>query len=112
MDKMLYAPEARGDLVWAFVGTPAGVLALYLTLINVFAFLFYGLDKWKARHPGRRRIPERNLFLAALAGGSLGALLGMYVFRHKTLHRSFRVGIPAILLVQLALGAGWLFLFR
>ena len=61
-------------------------------------------------YDSRHRIPERNLFLGAIAGGSLGALLGMRVFHHKTLHRSFRIGIPLILAVQILISAG-LFLY-
>ena len=51
------------------------------------------------------RVPEKNLLLLAVVGGSVGALLGMYLFRHKTLHRVFRVGVPVILAVQLLLAA-------
>ena len=53
----------------------------------------------------RQRVPEKNLLLLAVVGGSVGALLGMYLFRHKTLHRVFRVGVPVILAVQLLLAA-------
>ena len=56
-----------------------------------------------------RRVPERTLFLLAILGGSVGALLGMRVFHHKTLHRAFRFGIPAILALQVLLPLGlWL----
>lgn len=74
----------------------------YLIGINVLTFLIYGIDKWKARR-GKWRIPEDPLIWLAIAGGSIGALLGMYVFRHKTQHRKFTLGVPAILLVQVAL---------
>ena len=105
-----YQPAASFDTVWFFIGSPWSVLAAYLVLINLGAFGVFGLDKWKAKRPGARRIPERNLFLSALAGGSLGALLGMKVFHHKTLHRSFRRGIPAILIAQLVLAGGlWVY---
>jgi uncharacterized membrane protein YsdA (DUF1294 family) len=57
----------------------------------------------KQTHESARRVPERTLFLLAAIGGSIGALLGMRVWHHKTLHRSFRIGIPAILLAQAAL---------
>lgn len=77
---------------------------LYLALINVLAFFAYGGDKLRAKMDGARRTPEKVLFALALLGGSGGALLGMQIFRHKTRHRCFRYGIPAILLVQLALG--------
>lgn len=81
---------------------------LYLLLINAAAFLLMLADKRKARK-NRWRIPERTLILTALLGGSIGALLGMYTFRHKTRHLKFTLGIPAILLAQLSL-AIWIFL--
>ena len=69
-------------------------------------FTVYGIDKSKARR-GAWRIPEKRLFLLPLLGGSVGALLGMKVFRHKTKHWYFVWGVPAILLAQAAL-AVWL----
>jgi uncharacterized membrane protein YsdA (DUF1294 family) len=75
----------------------------YLVIVNILAFLLMGIDKHKARK-GAWRIPERTLFLSALIGGSLGANLGMQLFRHKTKHRSFVIGMPAILIIQLILG--------
>ena len=77
----------------------AGEFVLYLIGINVLTFLLYGIDKWKARR-GKWRIPEDTLIWLAIAGGSIGALLGMYLFRHKTQHKKFTLGIPAIILVQ------------
>ena len=74
----------------------------YLIGINVLTFLFYGIDKRKARKK-KWRIPENTLILLAAVGGSIGALLGMYVFRHKTKHGKFTLGIPAILIVQVVL---------
>jgi len=86
------------------------VLAIWLVIINLAAFLTFGIDKWKAKRKEHketvRRIPEKNLFLLALLGGSIGALLGMKVWHHKTLHTSFRVGIPLILLAQVLIPAG------
>ena len=76
---------------------------LYLLLINAAAFLLMLADKRKARK-NRWRIPERTLILTALLGGSIGALAGMYLFRHKTRHLKFTLGIPAILVMQLILG--------
>lgn len=73
------------------------LVSLYLFVINVCAFLVYGLDKLKAKRSARR-IPEKTLFALAFLGGGLGALCGMYIFRHKTKHKSFVYGIPAILL--------------
>ena len=84
--------------------TPAGALAVWLIAINVVTFAVYGIDKRRARR-GTWRVPEKTLFLLPLLGGSLGALLGMRVFHHKTKHWYFVWGIPAILLVQAALAA-------
>ena len=81
---------------------------LYLLLINAIAFVLMLADKQKARK-NRWRIPERTLIGSALLGGSLGALLGMYTFRHKTKHLKFTLGVPAILIAQIAL-AVWIFL--
>ena len=84
--------------------TPAVALAVWLIAINVVTFAVYGIDKRRARR-GAWRVPEKTLFLLPLLGGSLGALLGMRVFHHKTKHWYFVWGIPAILLVQTALAA-------
>ena len=73
---------------------------LYLLLINAAAFLLMLVDKLKAKK-NRWRIPERTLFGSALLGGSIGALCGMYTFRHKTKHLKFTVGVPVILVLQL-----------
>ena len=81
---------------------------LYLLLINAVAFVLMLVDKRKAIK-NRWRIPERTLILSAALGGSIGALLGMYTFRHKTKHLSFTLGMPAILIAQVAL-AIWIFL--
>ena len=78
----------------------------WLLLVNVVGFVLMGIDKWKAKH-GAWRIPEKQLFAPALLGGTLGVIAGMRVFRHKTRHRSFRQGLPALLAVQLA-AVGWL----
>ena len=80
-------------------------LLWYLAAVNLVAFTVYGVDKAKARR-GAWRIPEKTLFL--LPGGSVGALLGMLVFRHKTKHWYFVWGIPLILLAQIAL-AVWVY---
>ena len=116
-EKTLYLPTEHNDTVWAFIGSPWGLLWAWLVVINLITFLIFGLDKWKAKRKMRneavRRVPEKTLFLLAVLGGSVGALLGMRVFRHKTLHRSFRLGIPAILILQLLLlGAVCWRLFR
>lgn len=77
------------------------LILYYLSGINILAFLVFGLDKRKARKD-RWRVPEATLLLLAVIGGSAGALLGMVVFRHKTRHNKFRIGLPLILLAQLA----------
>jgi len=74
----------------------------YLFVINIIAFLLMGIDKHKARR-GKWRIPEKTLFLTALLGGSIGSILGMYQFRHKTKHTAFVIGMPCILLFQILL---------
>jgi len=79
------------------------LILLYLLTINAIAFLLMLVDKQKARK-NLWRIPEATLMTSALLGGSIGALAGMYTFRHKTRHLKFTLGIPAILFLQLALG--------
>ena len=81
-------------------------LWLYLLLINLVALVVYGVDKHRAKK-GKWRISEKTLFLVALIGGSVGAIAGMYLFRHKTKHWYFRIGLPVILVAQLVL-TGWL----
>ena len=83
------------------------VLLVWLAVINLLTFLVYGADKRRARK-GKWRVPEKTLFLLPLLGGSIGALLGMRVFHHKTKHWYFVWGIPAILLAQIAL-AVWIY---
>ena len=83
------------------------VLLVWLAAINLVTFAVYGIDKAKAKR-GAWRVPEKTLFLLPLLGGSLGALLGMRVFHHKTKHWYFVWGIPLILLAQIAL-AVWLY---
>ena len=78
------------------------VFIVYLAAINVLTFCVYGADKRRAKIPGARRVPEKTLLGLAAIGGSLGALAGMRVFRHKTRHWYFRYGIPATLLAQAA----------
>ena len=85
-------------------GNWMAVLLVYLAAVNLVTFTLYGIDKAKARR-GAWRISEKMLFLLPLLGGSIGALLGMRVFHHKTKHWYFVWGIPAILLVQLVLAA-------
>lgn len=100
----LFTPQAAGDTVWVLVGSPLELLAGYLALVNLWAFGLMWFDKHRAG-AGGRRIRERTLFLSALLGGSLGAVLGMWALRHKTRHWYFVWGMPLILLAQLALAA-------
>ena len=76
------------------------LILLYLLIINAVAFLLMLVDKQKARKK-LWRIPESTLLLSAAIGGSVGALAGMYTFRHKTKHLKFTLGVPAILIVQI-----------
>ena len=76
------------------------ILLIYLELINLTAFALYGVDKLRAKR-GRWRIPEAVLILTAIAGGSIGALAGMFLFHHKTRKSKFRVGVPVILGMQI-----------
>ncbi len=73
-----------------------------LGLVNVIAFFMYWSDKRNAKK-GRWRIPEKTLLGIALFGGSLGALLGMYLFRHKTRHLKFIILLPLFLLIHIAI---------
>ena len=75
-------------------------LILYLFAVNLAAFALFGADKRKARR-NAWRISEKALFLSAVLGGSLGAMIGMRVFHHKTKHWYFVFGIPAILVLQI-----------
>ena len=77
-------------------------IAYYLIALNIVTFFVYGIDKWKAKH-GSWRISEATLLLLAVIGGSIGALLGMKVWHHKTMHKKFKYGLPLILLAQIAL---------
>ena len=73
---------------------------LWLAAVNLLALVLMAVDKTLAKKQARR-IPERVLFLSAFLGGSVGAILGMWTFHHKTRHWYFVVGMPLILFVQL-----------
>jgi uncharacterized membrane protein YsdA (DUF1294 family) len=81
---------------------PIYILLIYLSLITLATFVVFGIDKLRAKR-GKYRVRESSLLLLCIFGGSLGGLAGMYVFRHKTLHRKFTVGVPLILTAQIAL---------
>ena len=77
------------------------LILLYLLIVNAVAFVLMLADKRKAQKK-LWRIPESTLLLSAAIGGSIGALAGMYTFRHKTKHLKFTLGVPAILIAQIA----------
>ena len=110
--KYMFTPEEHNDFVWVVVGSPWGLLAIWLALINLITFLVFGLDKWKAKRKEKnekvRRVPEKTLLILSALGGSVGALLAMRAFRHKTLHKAFRFGVPLILAVQIIVPFGLL----
>jgi len=84
-------------------------LFIYLLIINALGFLLMLIDKHKARKK-KWRIPEATLMGVAALGGSIGSLMGMYTFRHKTKHKKFTIGIPAILIAQLLLAGAIVYL--
>lgn len=84
---------------------------IYLAAINLAAFCAMALDKYRAIHH-RWRIPEATLMGIALVGGSIGAMLGMYLLRHKTRHPKFSIGLPAIFLMEYGCLALWYLFLR
>lgn len=76
------------------------IITIYFISLNLIGFIIMGIDKYKAKK-NLWRIPEATLFIVALIGGSVGSIIGMYTFRHKTRHLSFVLGMPAILLLQI-----------
>ena len=80
----------------------ANTLLYYLIVINIVAFLVYGIDKWKAKQ-GSWRISEATLLMLPVIGGSIGALLGMKIWHHKTMHKKFKYGLPLIFIIQILL---------
>ncbi len=81
--------------MWKFI-------MIYLTVINLISCLVMYIDKQKAIHK-KWRISEANLLILSTIGGSIGMLLGMSFFRHKTKHKKFTIGVPLILIIQLSL---------
>ena len=93
----------------------ANALLYYLIVINIVTFLVYGIDKWrstsgrllptgrKKAKQGSGRISEASLLILAVIGGSIGALLGMKIWHHKTMHKKFKYGLPLILIIQIIL---------
>ncbi len=76
------------------------ILLIYLAAVNLFGLIIMGVDKSRAKIR-KWRIPEATLFLVAIIGGSIGSIAGMYLFRHKTKHWYFVVGMPVILVLQI-----------
>ncbi len=85
-------------------GMTTAVILGYLVIMNFIAFAAMGVDKSRAKR-GAWRIPEKTLFSLSLLGGSIGALAGMYTFRHKTKHLKFVAGMPAVLVFHIILAA-------
>ena len=82
------------------MGVVGWIVVVYLVLINVVTFITFGVDKSRARKHAWR-IPEKTLIFLAIIGGSVGAIAGMYFFRHKTRHWYFVIGMPLILILQI-----------
>ena len=78
------------------------IIYTFIAILNVITFLIYAIDKWKAKK-NRWRIPESILLLLAVLGGSIGALLGMKIWHHKTMHKKFKYGIPLIMILQIGM---------
>lgn len=76
-------------------------IAIYLIVINIVGFFAMGIDKWKAKN-NAWRIPENTLFVITALGGGIGTIVGMYTFRHKTKKARFTLGLPAILILEIA----------
>lgn len=81
--------------------TTLKIIFFYLMIVNTVCYFMFFWDKRLAKR-GRRRISEKSLFMSAILGGALGGLLAMYMFRHKTLHRKFKLGMPLILVIQMS----------
>jgi uncharacterized membrane protein YsdA (DUF1294 family) len=77
------------------------IILITFLVLNLITFFVYGIDKWKAKK-GKWRISEATLLILAAVGGSIGAWCGVKVWHHKTLHKKFRYGIPAIIILQIA----------
>ena len=110
--KELLLPEAYGSTSFAVVGQFWLIPVGYLLIINLIALFLMWRDKRLSKKENAWRIPEKTLFLSALLGGSIGAITGMRLFRHKTKHWYFVVGMPAILLAQIALAVSFFVLLQ
>lgn len=90
--------------------TVTKIILIYFLSINVITFIMYGIDKLRAKKSWWR-IPESTLLWFAVFGGSVGAILGMKVWHHKTLHKKFKYGVPAIIIAQVAVVLLGLYLY-
>ncbi|WP_117170529.1 DUF1294 domain-containing protein [Paraliobacillus sediminis] len=77
-------------------------IIIYVFLVNLIAFILMGLDKRKAKK-GKWRIPEKTLWFSAVMGGAFGSLLGMQLFRHKTKHKAFTIGMPLVIMLHITI---------
>ena len=77
-------------------------MIIYVLLVNIIGFALMGIDKSRAKKR-KMRVPEATLFVVALIGGSIGSIIGMFTFRHKTRKWYFSYGMPIILVIQIAL---------
>ena len=78
------------------------IAIIYFVAINVVTFFMYGIDKWKAKR-SKWRISEATLLWMVVVGGSIGAWLGIKIWNHKTMHKKFKYGVPAIIILQIAI---------
>jgi uncharacterized membrane protein YsdA (DUF1294 family) len=83
--------------------TVFSIVALYIVIINICAFIEFGIDKKKSKTDTRNRIPEKKLIKLCVIGGAAGGLIGMQIFRHKTLHKKFTVLVPILFVAELIL---------
>ena len=86
------------------------IAVLILAVWNLIVFFMYGIDKRKAKK-NRQRVSEKTLLLTAAFMGGIGALLGMRTFRHKTKHKKFTIGVPLLLVLNVAVAAGLIWFF-
>lgn len=96
------------ETVGGFMRMYASFFVGYALLVNILAYAMYALDKKYAKKR-QWRIPEATLLLIAWLGGSVGAFLAMHILRHKTKHAKFTVTVPLVMLLQIVLVAGCLY---
>ena len=84
------------------------IIFIYLLAVNVITFTVYGIDKLKAKK-GWWRIPEATLLTLAAIGGSIGAWAGIKTWHHKTMHKKFKYGVPAIIFLQALLASYFIY---